>query len=168
MASEETFKKGMSLLAGGVTVISTGIGTERRGITATAVCSLSASPPSLVACANKETGTAKSIKQTGLFAINVLGQTHQDLSMAFAGATGLTGEERFNHEDWKDKWIAHEMGVPYLDDAIAVFVCQTVQQVSHGSHYAFIANVVDVALINESEMPIAWMGSSFHSLSSLK
>ncbi|MCK5165666.1 MAG: flavin reductase [Rhodospirillaceae bacterium] len=163
MAGEEVFKKGMSLLAGGVTIISTGTGTERRGITATAVCSLSASPPSLVACANKDTGTAQSIKESGVFAVNVLGSSHKDLSMVFAGATGLSGEHRFEHGNWTE----HDSRVPYLDDAIAVFVCKTVESVSHGTHYAFIANVTDVVLINENEMPIAWLGSSFHKLSSL-
>ena len=163
MANEEVFKKGMSLLAGGVTIISTGTGTERRGITATAVCSLSANPPSLVACVNKDTGTAQLIKESGVFAVNVLGQNHMDLSMVFAGATGLSGEHRFAHGNWAE----HDNRVPYLDDAIAAFICETVEIVSHGTHYAFIGNVTDVVLINEDEMPIAWMGSSFHSLSSL-
>ncbi|MCK4938804.1 MAG: flavin reductase [Rhodospirillaceae bacterium] len=163
MASEKIFKKGMSLLAGGVTIISTGTGNERRGITATAVCSLSTSPPSLIACANKDTGTAQSIKESGVFAVNVLGASHKDLSMVFAGASGLSGERRFEHGNWAE----HDKRVPYLEDAIAVFVCETVERVSHGTHYAFIGNVKDVILINENEMPIAWLGSSFHNLSSL-
>ncbi len=161
MTGEEAFKKGMSLLAGGVTIISTGTGAERRGITATAVCSLSANPPSLVACANKDTGTAQSIKESGIFAVNVLGGGHKDLSMVFAGATGLSGEHRFQHGNWAE----HDSKVPYLDNAIAVFVCETVESISHGTHYAFIGNVKDIMLINENEMPIAWLGSSFHSLS---
>lgn len=163
MASEAIFKKGMSLLAGGVTLITTGTGTERRGITATAVCSLSATPPSLIVCANKDTGTAQSINETGIFAVNVLGGRHTGLSMVFAGATGVSGEDRFLHGTWSQ----HSLGAPYLDDAIAVFVCETAQKISHGTHYAFIANVKDVILINENEEPIAWVGSSFHSLSSI-
>ena len=161
MASEAIFKKGMSLLAGGVTLITTGSGSERRGITATAVCSLSATPPSLIACANKETGTAQSINETGIFAVSVLGERHTDLSMVFAGATGISGEERFRHGTWHQ----HDMGAPYLADAIAVFICETAQKISHGTHFAFVANVKDVILIDENVDPIAWIGSSFHNLS---
>jgi len=163
MTSEVIFKKGMSLLAGGVTLITTGTEAARRGITATSVCSLSATPPSLIACANKDTGTAKAIAKTGTFAVNVLGANHRDLSMVFAGATGVSGEDRFQHGNW----ASHDNGVAYLEDAIAVFICETVQQISHGTHYAFIANVKDVMLINENDTPIAWLGSSFHNLSSL-
>ena len=163
MANEAIFKKGMSLLAGGVTLITTGTDAARRGITATAVCSLSANPPSLIACANKDTGTAKAIIETGVFAVNVLSKNHSDLSMVFAGATGISGEDRFQHGNW----VTHDNGVAYLEDAVAVFVCETVQQILHGTHYAFVANVKDVMLINENETPIAWLGSSFHNLSPL-
>ncbi|MDH5188988.1 MAG: flavin reductase family protein [Rhodospirillaceae bacterium] len=163
MANEAIFKKGMSLLAGGVTLITTGTEATRRGITATAVCSLSATPPSLIACANKDTGTAKAIIETGVFAVNVIGESHKDLSMIFAGATGVSGEDRFKHGNW----ASHNNDVPYLEDAVAVFICETAQHISHGTHYAFVANVKDVILINENETPIAWLGSSFHNLSSL-
>ena len=43
------FRAGMREFAAGVTLITTGTGTERRGLTATAVCSMSVEPPSLIA-----------------------------------------------------------------------------------------------------------------------
>jgi len=161
MADEVQFKKGMALLAGGVTLITTGSGAMRRGITATAVCSLSAKPPSLIACANKDTGTAQAIKENNVFVVNVLGNNHKDIAMVFAGATGIAGVGRFEHGNWAD----HSMGVPYLEDALVSFVCETGVCVPYGSHFAFIGEVKDVIMKGDETLPVAWLGSSFHSLS---
>jgi len=157
---QDLFKQGMSKLAGGVTLITTGTGDQRRGITATAVCSLSVSPPSLIACANKATGTGQSINESGKFAVCVLGEQHQDIAMVFAGATGINGAERFAHGEWVD----HENGVPYLKDAVASFICDVDVTMPYGSHYAFAGKVADVIVPAAALPPIAWLGASFQRL----
>lgn len=154
------FKQGMSKLAGGVTLITTGRGASRRGITATAVCSLSVSPPSLIACANQATGTGQSIRDHGVFCVNVLGTQHRDIAMIFAGATGLNGAARFEHGQWLD----HELGVPCLRGAVASFICAMETCVPYGSHFAFVGAVRDVLLPETAEAPIAWLGSAFQNL----
>ena len=154
----------MSKLAGGVTLITTGHGELRRGITATAVCSLSVSPPSLIACANQATGTGQAISESGKFAVCVLGENHQDLGMVFAGATGLDGADRFAHGDWVD----HESGVAYLKDAVATFICDVEVTMPYGSHFAFVGKVIDVIVPETSSPPIAWLGTSFQTLLSLQ
>ncbi len=72
MGSEE-FRAGMRKLAGGVTIV-TSIDQEGRrcGLTATAVCSLSTEPPSLVACVNRTSSVAAVVEASGVFAVNVL------------------------------------------------------------------------------------------------
>ena len=55
-ADPEDFKEGMRQLAAGVTIVTTAVGERRNGLTATAVCSLSAEPPMLLACVNREAG----------------------------------------------------------------------------------------------------------------
>ena len=47
------FKKGMRHLAASVTLITTRHRDRRGGLTATAVCSVSAEPPQLLICVNK-------------------------------------------------------------------------------------------------------------------
>ena len=46
------FKKGMRHLAASVTLITTRYGDLRGGLTATAVCSVSAEPPQILVCVN--------------------------------------------------------------------------------------------------------------------
>ena len=75
------FRAGMRRLAGGVTIITSLDAEGRRcGITATAVCSLSTDPPSLVACVNRETSIAAVVEQRGVFAVHrqVARTTHAD------------------------------------------------------------------------------------------
>ena len=47
------FKKGMARLAGGVCIVAAMHDERRYGLTITAICSLSDSPPALIACINR-------------------------------------------------------------------------------------------------------------------
>jgi flavin reductase len=44
----------MRRLAGGVTIVTTRLGEDLAGLTATSVCSLTAEPPRLLACVHRE------------------------------------------------------------------------------------------------------------------
>ena len=53
-----SFRAAMARFPGAVTLVTARTpGGERRGITATAVCSVTADPPSLLVCLNARTGT---------------------------------------------------------------------------------------------------------------
>ena len=56
------FRAAMARFPGAVTIVTARDGDERRGITATAVCSVSAEPPSLLVCLNKRTGTCAAVR----------------------------------------------------------------------------------------------------------
>jgi hypothetical protein len=90
----------MGLLAGAVTVITTGIGDTRRGLTATAVCSLSVEPPMILVCANRSGEAREMIWRSGFFCVNVLSGDDQDVANGFAGRSGLSGSEKFTVGDW--------------------------------------------------------------------
>lgn len=68
----DQFRLGMRTLAAAVTLItSTGSG-HRHGMTATAVCSVSAEPPTLLVCLNKATATHGAVAKSGAFCVNLL------------------------------------------------------------------------------------------------
>ena len=52
-ADGESFRAAMRQLAGGVCLITHGVGAERAGQTGTSVTSLSADPPSLIVCVSR-------------------------------------------------------------------------------------------------------------------
>ena len=139
----EPFQAGMRKLAGAVSVITTRGGDgERRGLTATAICSLSAEPPSLIACVNRKTWVAQFAPDAGVFAVNVLSHRQEAIARAFAGQTGLAAEERFSVVEWR----AGRTGVPVALGALASFECRLERVVDHTTHVVLIGEVVETTL----------------------
>src|SRR5262249_31714007 len=98
----------MRQLASGVSVVTAGADGDRNGMTASAVCSLSVDPPSLVTCLSRDAGTCNHLARSRTFCVNVLGRDHEDLASVFAGRAGLAGEERFG----TGSWLVGRLGVP--------------------------------------------------------
>lgn len=135
------FRAAMREMAGAVSIIAAGCGSRRRGMTATAVCSLSAQPPTLLVCINKDTECHKAIVEHGAFSVNVLGANAEGLANRFAGREGTRGLERFA----AGRWSALATGAPVLEDAVAVFDCTLRQSFDGGTHSVFIGDVSAVS-----------------------
>src|SRR5688572_13462897 len=58
--------------AGAVTIIAVGTPGQRTGLTATAVCSLTDSPPMVIACVNRNASAHAPIHSGQCFSINLL------------------------------------------------------------------------------------------------
>lgn len=157
--SPDLFRSALSRLAAGVSVISTASQGERRGITATAVCSLSATPPKLLVCVNTATGTCKMIEETGWFAVNLLGEEQLPLAEVFAGRQGLQGNDRFAHGAW---YAGEHGGQPLLDGALAALECRVDQVVQSGTHAIFIG-IVESTIFAEAR-PLIYQAGQFHKL----
>jgi flavin reductase (DIM6/NTAB) family NADH-FMN oxidoreductase RutF len=140
-ADMATFKKGMRQLAGGVTLITTSCEGVRGGLTATAVCSVSAAPPQLLVCVNKTASAHDPIGKSGIFAVNVLSTKHIALALRFSGQEGVDGDARF---DEKSSWRTLKTGAPVLADALVNFDC--------GTHTIYIGSIVDVAVSDGSPL----------------
>lgn len=141
--STDLFVAGMRKVAGAVTVITTVSNDgERRGLTATAVCSLSADPPSLIACVNRKTWVAQFVSNTSVFAVNVLSHAQENIARTFAGQTSLAGADRFMVGDWD----AGSTGAPIAKGALASFECRLERLVDHATHAILIGQVVDTVL----------------------
>ncbi|MGE0155051.1 MAG: flavin reductase family protein [Reyranellaceae bacterium] len=148
-AETATFKKGMRNLAGGVTLITTCCEGARGGLTATAVCSVSAAPPQLLVCVNKTASAHDPIGKSAIFAVNVLSTRHIALAMRFSGQDGVEGDARFSD---KGAWRTLKTGAPVLADALASFDCELVKKVDVGTHTIYIGHIVDVAVCDGSPL----------------
>ena len=91
--SLEQFKLGMRLLAGAVNIITSAHGGRRYGMTATAVCSVSADPPTVLVCINRLATTHAVVAKSKVFCVMVLRGDDWELSTTFSG--GQSGEGRF-------------------------------------------------------------------------
>ena len=129
---------GMRRLAAGVSIVTASGGGLRAGLTATSVCSLTAEPPTLLACVHGEADAHALILTSGRFAVNLLKPEHQDLSDHFGGRDDSHGPERFS----LGAWIEGVTGLPVLADAAAVFECRLIERVTASTHSILIGEVV--------------------------
>jgi flavin reductase (DIM6/NTAB) family NADH-FMN oxidoreductase RutF len=136
----EQFRLGMRNLAGAVTVVTSLHAGRRYGMTATAVCSVSAKPPTLLVCVNRGATTHGAISKAGVFCVNVLRADDRELSSAFSGAK--KGEARFRGA----RWTRLATGAPVLLGALAAFDCRVARRVAHGTHTIFVGEVERVML----------------------
>jgi flavin reductase (DIM6/NTAB) family NADH-FMN oxidoreductase RutF len=132
------FRAAMRNFAGGVAVVTTGQGEERRGLTMTAITSVSADPPSLLICINAASGSHDAVLEHGSFAVNLLGPEHADLALRFAGQAGVHGAARFEGEEWEEG----PTGAPLLHSALCSLDCALDVHQRAGSHGIFIGHVV--------------------------
>ena len=158
--SLEQFKLGMRLLAGAVNIITTVHNGRRYGMTATAVCSASAEPPTVLACINKLASTHNAVSKSKAFCVNVLRAEDWELSTHFSGAQ--TGEARFKSRDW----TRLATGSPVLIDALVSFDCRVVKKLAHGTHTIFLGQVEQV-LMGKKGKPLLYSEGQYAKLASL-
>lgn len=157
--TNEQFKLAMRHLAGHVCLITTADRNGlRSGLTATAVCSVSAEPPTILCCVNRNNTTYKSIKNNGCFAINVLCHNDQGLANRFAGP--VKGDERFSAGDW----VTGATGSPLLVSALASFDCRLNEIVDGSSHGIFMGLIESVVASPDEELPLLYAHGKYASL----
>jgi len=90
-ALEGDFRKAMRTLASAVSIVSTAHDNCRFGMTATAVCSLSMQPPTLLVCVNQSTSLHHPLLSAGRFCINILHADQDELARTFGRNALRTG-----------------------------------------------------------------------------
>lgn len=154
------FREALSQLAGGVVIVTTrGEDGEPRGMTATAVCSVSLSPPLVMACMSHESSTYHAVEESGVFALNVLAATAERLARRFASSD----EDKFAGLGF----AAGETGAPLLADALAHCDCVVERSVPAGDHTIFIGRVVGVARHDRPEAPLLYFRGTYGSVKPL-
>jgi flavin reductase len=120
------FRDGMSRLGAAVHVVTTDGPDGKAGFTATAVCSVSDAPPTLLVCLNRRSSSGPVLQRTDVF----------------AGRTGAVKDARFV----TGTWSTLRTGAPMLDTAVVAFDCRLVDVRAVGSHNVIFGAVVDVRI----------------------
>ena len=125
----DTFRLAMRRLAAGVCLITTEtLEGARTGMTATAVCSVSAHPPTLLCCVNRKNSSYQAIAHARAFAVNVLALDDRTLADHFAQP--ISSVEKYA----RGLWGQLETGAPILESALASFDCRLSNAVEVGTH----------------------------------
>jgi flavin reductase len=153
----EQFRHAMSRLGAAVNVITTAGSAGRHGMTASAVCSVTDSPPTLLVCMNRRSGSHQVFRDNGNLCVNVLAGHHQVLSTRFA--TPVDASARFDHEPWTELVT----GAPVLADASAALDCRITQISDIGTHSVFFCEVVGVSTASQPG-GLVWFDRGYHAL----
>lgn len=132
--SAERFRDVLGCLAGGVCVIATREPEGRaRGLTATAVCSVSLDPPLVLVCLDAGSSTHDAIIASGIFAVTFLGAPDSSIADRFASDT----EDKFGGVPTREM----ATGAPILEAGLGYCDCVVVRAVTAGDHTVFIGRV---------------------------
>ncbi|MGS0707914.1 flavin reductase [Acinetobacter sp. ANC 3781] len=155
MIEATDFRNAMSQLTTAVNVITTAGASGVHGFTASAVCSVTDTPPTLLVCMNQVSRSHAHFIENKILSVNVLGAQHKPISNAFASK--LSSEERFKH----GSWTTLETGAPVLADALVSFDCEIEQIQDVGTHSIFICRVVAIKQSQQNES-LVYFNRAYH------
>jgi len=150
----ELYRAIMRHQAGAVAVIAVGATGARTGLTATAVCSLSDDPPTILACVRRTASAHDAIHRLGVFSVNLLASDQQDVAQTFSGNVAIRGEARFQ----SGEWTTLVTGTPVLRGALASLDCRLEEQHGFATHSIFIGSVLDGCVRAEAEPLLYFRG----------
>jgi flavin reductase (NADH)/flavin reductase len=135
----QTHRGAMRHFASPVTVVTSSKDGDPVGLTATAVCSVTADPPRIVVFINKQTLADSAIMATGAVCVNVLAGDQEEVARAFAGMIpGVIGPARFDHGRWGELVT----GAPVLDGALVAIDCRVIKVFEESTHHAFLCEIL--------------------------
>ncbi|GLK54083.1 flavin reductase [Methylopila capsulata] len=143
--ARERYRDAMATVAAAVNVVTTDGPAGRAGFTATAVCSVTDAPPTLLVCVKRDSSVGEAFRANGALCVNTLAPGHVALSNLFGGRT--PAEERFAAATWS----TGASGAPMLEGALASFDCLISRVVEVGTHAVLFCEVVGVRLGDTSE-----------------
>jgi len=98
LVTKEAYRNGMAKLGAAVSIVTTDGPAGKAGFTASAICSVTDTPPTLLVCLNRAASVYDAVSKNGVVAVNTLAPQHQSLASLFGGKTPV--DERFAAANW--------------------------------------------------------------------
>lgn len=140
LAAQQLFRNAMAQLAAAVHVVTTDGRGGKAGFAASAVCSVTDSPPTLLVCLNRSSSAWQATLANEHVCINTLSADQQAVSNVFGGKTAMV--ERFAGVDW----LPRAGKAPALVGAAMSIDCRIVSITTVGSHdvlFCEVENIID-------------------------
>ena len=136
--TQADFRNAMSRMGAAVNIITTDGPAGKAGFAASAVCSVTDSPPTLLICLNRSSSVYATFDTNKTLCVNTLAGDHEKLSSLFGGKTPV--EERFAAASWEPGVT----GAPRLTDAVVSFDCTVHDAVDVGTHKVLFCRVAAI------------------------
>jgi flavin reductase ActVB len=153
----------MSQLAAGVVMVTARVAGRPWGLTVSACCSVSMSPPLLLVSLQAQTALAKAVRSGGVFGVGILGE-HQ-LDIARFGST--VGQPKFIERYCDASGETQVSSTPIIADATAHIHCTVHKEVKAGDHLVFLGEVQQVLLDGDAQ-PLVYHSKSYRTITDLE
>ncbi|MBV9101354.1 MAG: flavin reductase family protein [Candidatus Dormibacteraeota bacterium] len=133
----DLFRQVLGSFPAGVTVVTAVDADDSpKGLTSTAVTSVSASPPLLLVCVDRTSNTLPAIEHSQAFVVNFLAAGEEWLALRFASKA----PDKFSGLSWTRSEVA--AGAPVLSDHVVAHAeCVVTERIEAGDHIIFIGQI---------------------------
>ena len=151
----QSFFEIMASFPSGVAVVTTlDAQGSPRGLTTTAVSSVSAHPPTVLVCVDLGSRTLEALRARRRFVVNFMGQGRSQLCLLFASKA----DDKFDRVPWRPT----ATGLPLLEeDVLAWAECCTMHDLEVGDHVILVARVEAGGVVPELESPLMYYRRSW-------
>lgn len=154
--AQAAFRQAMSRVGAAVHVITTADAGGRHGLTASAVTSVTDTPPTLLFCINRQASSHGSFVVGAPVCVNTLAADQQEISAVFSSRDRVA--ERFG----QGSWTTRSSGAPVLDGAAASFDGRITDIVDVGTHSVMFVAVLTAT--SHDRPVLMYMGRAYHQL----
>lgn len=158
MVTQQGYREAMARFGAHVNVVTTDGPAGRRGFTASAVCSVTDAPPTLLVCVNRQNDSHPAMLTNGVLCVNALCADQQEISALFSRETN-DPLARFTAGDWH----VLETGAPALHGAVVSFDCRIMQVTEVGTHSVMFGQVVAIRHGDRHD-GLVYFGRTYHPL----
>jgi flavin reductase len=134
----KAYRDAMASVAAAVHIITTAGPTGPAGFTATAVSSVTDTPPTLLVCVKRDSSVGAAFQANGTLCVNTLTPAQQTLANLFGGKTPMA--DRFAEAEWTTAMT----GSPVLKGALTAFDCRITSAVDVGTHAVLFCEVLAI------------------------
>ncbi|MFT8719234.1 flavin reductase family protein [Acetobacter sp.] len=136
MIDQADFRELMSRLPSPVCVVTTDGPAGLAGLTVSAACSVTDTPPTMLVCVNRSSRSYAALMENREICINVLGSRQQEIAMRFASSKGDMAEKF-------EGLPTHKLrgGAPAIEGCLASLDCSIVKTADIGTHTVLFCEV---------------------------
>jgi flavin reductase len=159
MVTKDAYRDGMARLAAAVNVITSDGPAGRGGFTASAVCSVTDDPPTLLVCVNLSSRQNEILRTNAVLCVNILAADQAAIAALFS-TRDIPMDERYA----MGEWTALNTGAPVLAGAVASFDCRIVERLEKGTHAVILCEVDAVTAAGDIP-PLVYFGRGYRQMS---
>ncbi|GGZ76170.1 4-hydroxyphenylacetate 3-monooxygenase reductase component [Ignatzschineria indica] len=157
---KKSFRDAMAQLGAGVNIITTNGAMGRCGLTATAVVSITDTPPTMLVSINQNSASNAAFKAHNRMAVNILSAEQQEAAEYFGGMHPVSMEERFERFEFTEG----PSDLPLLKGALANLEGRVTATYEVGTHTLFILELDYMAISDDQNAGLLYFNRQFRQI----